>query len=376
MNEVRVAVIGVGHLGRIHARLLTQQPGARLVGIVDPVDTAREAVAGELACTAFADPIALVGQIDAAIIATPSRHHHAVAAELLAQGVHVFVEKPMTLNVGDADDLIREAAARNLVLQVGHVERFNPAFVAARPHLGEPKYIEAVRAGTFTCRSTDVGVVLDLMIHDIDIVLSLVDDEVSRVEALGAAVFGPNEDWAQARLTFAGGCVANFSASRVAMEPARRMQVVAHDRIASIDFGARQARVMHPSERVLAGDVDVNTLAPAERAELVAKLSTEFLPIVDLPVEESNAIVQEQREFIAAVQHTGEVSVSGRDGRRALDVAERVLVAIATHRWDGAADGSVGPRPSSSEPALAEPILRGPHWGQIRHASRARRRAG
>jgi predicted dehydrogenase len=376
VNEVRFAVIGVGHLGRIHARLLKQQPGAQLVGIVDPVQSSREAVAAELGCPAFADHTELAGRIDAAIVATPSRYHHAVAADLLAHGVHVFVEKPMTLNVGDADDLIREAAARNLVLQVGHVERFNPAFVAARPHLGEPKYIEAVRAGTFTCRSTDVGVVLDLMIHDIDIVLSLIDDEVMSVEALGAAIFGPNEDWAQARLTFASGCVANFSASRVAMEPARRMQVVAHDRMAIIDFAARQARVMRPSERVLAGDIDVNAFDAAERTELVANLSAHYLPITDLAVEESNAIVQEQREFVAAVQQAADVSVSGRDGRRALDVAERVLVAIATHRWDGAADGSVGPRPGAPVPAMAEPILRGPHWGQIRHGTRSRRLAG
>jgi predicted dehydrogenase len=376
VNEVRFAVIGVGHLGRIHARLLKQQAGAQLVGIVDPVPAAREAVAAELACPAFSDHTELAGRIDAAIIATPSRQHHAVAAELLAQGVHVFVEKPMTLNVGDADDLIRVAAARNLVLQVGHVERFNPAFVAARPHLGEPKYIEAVRAGTFTCRSTDVGVVLDLMIHDIDIVLSLVDDEVTSVDALGAAVFGPNEDWAQARLTFAGGCVANLSASRVAMEPARRMQIVAHDRMASIDFASRRARVMRPSEQVLAGDVDVNALAPAERTQLVANLFTDYLPVTDLPGLDSNAIVEEQREFVAAVREVAEVSVSGRDGRRALDIAERVLVAIATHRWDGAADGAVGPRPGSAVPAMAEPILRGPHWGQIRHAARSRRLAG
>src|SRR5262245_15209090 len=226
MNRLRVAVIGVGHLGRIHARLMAQASEAELVAVIDPSSEARAAVGAELKIPALAHYQSLLGQIDAAIVATPSRLHHAVAIDLLKHGVHVFVEKPMTLNVGDASDLIAAAAAHDLVLQVGHVERFNPALLAATPHLSEPKYIDAVRSGPFTCRSVDIGVVLDLMIHDIDVVLSLVGDELVSVEALGAAVFGPNEDWAQARLTFEGGCVANLFASRVAWQAQRTMQIV------------------------------------------------------------------------------------------------------------------------------------------------------
>src|SRR5205823_1027499 len=202
----------------VHARLLSQVEGVELAGVVDPSETARTAVANQLNADSFADHVPLLGKIDAAIIAVPSRLHYAVANDLLAHGIHVFVEKPMTLNVGDADGLIDEASSRGLVLQVGHVERFNPAYEAAAAHIGDPKYIDAVRSGPFTCRSTDIGVVLDLMIHDIDIALTLVKDEVIAVEALGAAVIGPNEDWAQARLTFAGGCVANFFASRVSWQ--------------------------------------------------------------------------------------------------------------------------------------------------------------
>jgi predicted dehydrogenase len=175
---------------------------AKLVGVVDPSETARNRIAAELKVPAFADHRELLGRIDAAIIAAPSRLHHAVAIDLLRHGVHVFVEKPLTLNVGDADELVAEAASQRLVLQVGHVERFNPAFIAAAPHLSQPKYVSANRSSTFTCRSTDVGVVLDLMIHDIDLALALAgdDDDVVAVEALGAAVIGPNEDWAEARL--------------------------------------------------------------------------------------------------------------------------------------------------------------------------------
>jgi predicted dehydrogenase len=361
----------VGHLGKIHARLVRGVEGAILVGVADPAREAREAAAAELGTLAFPSHAALLGQIDAAIIAAPSRFHHAVAAELLAHGVHVFVEKPMTLNVGDADELIAAAAARRLVLQVGHVERFNPALLAALPHLAEPKYIEAVRAGSYTCRSTDIGVVLDLMIHDIDVVLSLVEDEVVGIQALGAAVLGPNEDWAQARLQFAGGCVANLSASRVAMHQQRCMQIVSHDRFLAIDFAARQARLMRPADSVLAGEIDVNALSPADKAHLKDHLFTDYLPTEQLPVAQSNALLEEQKQFIAAVRGADRVRVSGRDGRRALDVAERILVEIAAHRWDGTSEGEIGPRRE-----VPEPILRGPHWHQARRGIVRRRLAG
>jgi predicted dehydrogenase len=351
--------------------LLRDVPSAELAGVVDPSAEACQPLAAELGVPAFADHRLLAGRIDAAIIAAPSRLHHAVAADLLSQGIHVFVEKPMTLSVGDADDLIRAAAANQLVLQVGHVERFNPALTAALPHVGEPKYIEAVRAGSFTCRSTDIGAVLDLMIHDIDVALSLVQDEVVGIEALGAAVLGPNEDWAQARLTFAGGCVANLSASRVATRPQRWMQVAAHDRYATIDFAGRTAQVMRPSDAVLAGEIDVNRLSPAERTHLKDNLFSEYLPLVELPVAETNALLEEQRQFVAAIRGQSQVTVDGQAGRRALDVAERILVAIAAHRWDGTADGAVGPRQE-----VREPVLRGPHWHQSRRAAVRRRMAG
>ncbi|HMC12578.1 MAG TPA: Gfo/Idh/MocA family oxidoreductase [Pirellulaceae bacterium] len=363
MNKLRLAVIGVGHLGQIHARLLAQVAGVELVGIVDPSETARAAVAAELKVAAFAEHAPLLNQIDAAIIATPSRLHHAVAFDLLEHGIHVFVEKPVTLNVGDADDLIAEAAARRLVLQVGHVERFNPAFLAAAPHLADPKYIDAVRSGPFTCRSTDIGVVLDLMIHDIDIVLSLVQDELLSVQALGAAVLGPNEDWAQARLTFAGGCVANLFASRVAWQPQRSMQVLSCECAAVIDFAARQAKQMRASPQVLEGQLNVNQLDPTARRHLKDHLFSDYLPLTDVPVAESNPLLEEQREFVAAIRGEAAVRVSGSDGRRALDVAERILAGIAAHRWGGVAAGAVGPRFETRDS-----VLRGPHWRQrVRH---------
>jgi predicted dehydrogenase len=367
VSKLRLAMIGVGHLGQIHARLIQQAQDAELVAIVDPSEAARTAIGAELRVASHAEHFPLLGQIDAAIIATPSRLHHAVALDLLRHGIHVFVEKPITLNVGDADELIAEAAARDLVLQVGHVERFNPAFIAAQPHLCEPKYIDAVRCGPFTCRSTDVGVVLDLMIHDIDLVLAMVDEELLSVHSLGAAVFGPNEDWAQARLTFAGGCVANLSASRVAWQAQRTMQVVSCEGTVGIDFAARRTRLMRTGERLQSGGFDVAALDASERGQVKDRLFTDFLPLTDLSIAETNPLAEEQREFIAAIGGQADVRVSGRSGRRALDVAERILTEIAAHRWEGAAAGAIGPRFQTRDAAL-----RGPHW---RQAAR-RRKAG
>lgn len=370
MSKLRLAVVGVGHLGKIHARLARQLPDVELVGVVDPSTEARAAVAAELNVPAHADHAPLLGQIDAAIIATPTRLHYAVAQDLLAHGVHTFIEKPVTLNVGDADDLIQLAESRGLVLQVGHVERFNPALVAALPHVGEPKYIDAARCGPYSCRSTDIGVVLDLMIHDIDVALSLVAGDLTSVSALGAAVIGPNEDWAQARLTFAGGCVVNLRASRVAWTAQRTMEVVCSDCLAAIDYGARKSQVMRHGDAVASGEFDIHALSPAERTHLKDHLFTEYLPLTDLPVVETNALLEEQREFAGAIRGQTEVRVSGRDGRRALDVAERILAEIAAHRWDGTAVGPIGPRYETREP-----ILSGPHWQHSRKAAE-RRKAG
>jgi predicted dehydrogenase len=367
MSKLRLAVIGVGHLGQIHTRLLGQVDTVELVGVVDPIESARMAASAELNVPAYATPAPLIGQIDAAIVAVPSRLHHGIAIDLLRHDIHVFVEKPMTLNVGDADELIAEAAARRLVLQVGHVERFNPALAAASPHLRKPIYIDAARTGPYTCRSTDIGVVLDLMIHDIDVTLSLADDELVSVQALGAAVIGPNEDWAQARLIFASGCVANLFASRVDWQARRSMRVVCYGCIADIDFGAHQARLIPTDHRLLDHDFDIASLEPAERARFKDRVLTDYLPVKELPVAQSNPLLEEQREFVAAIQGRKAVRVSGSSGRQALDVAERILAEISAHRWEGSAKGAVGPRFETRTS-----VLRGPHWRQ----PATRRKAG
>ena len=369
MSKLRVAVIGVGHLGKIHARLLRGVEEAELVSIVDPVEAARTAVADDLHVPAFADLRPLLGQIDAAIIATPTRFHHAVAAELLNSGVHVLIEKPITPSVADAKELVALAERHSLVLQVGHVERFNPAFVAAQPHIAEPRYIEVFRTAPYTCRSVDVGVVLDLMIHDLDLVLTLAKSEVIAVDALGSAVFGPNEDWAQARLTFQNGCIANLTASRVSPTMQRSMSAHWQGGSANIDFAAKKASLLS-HEPVLEEPIDVTQASPAEQSLIKERLFQDYLPLRELPVVDSNAILEEQRDFVTSIRESRQPQVSGRDGLRALDAAERVQAGIAAHRWDNSSHGRIGPHYEEHQGILA-----GPHWQRM-HARAFRRMAG
>jgi predicted dehydrogenase len=369
MTKLRIAVIGVGHLGKIHARLLRGVEGAQLVGIVDPVEAARNAVAADLQVPAFADHRPLLGQIDAAIIATPTRFHHAVAAELLASGVHVLVEKPITPGVADAKELVSLAEQHSLVLQVGHVERFNPAFVAAQQHITDPKYIDVSRNAPYTCRSVDVGVVLDLMIHDLDLVLAITKSEIVAVEALGSSVFGPNEDWAQARLTFQNGCVANLTASRVSPTVQRSLSAHWEGGSANIDFAAKKANVISHVP-VLDEHIDVLRASPAEQTQIKERLFQDYLPLRELPVNDSNAILEEQRDFVSSIREFHQPQVSGRDGLRALDAAERILTSLAAHQWDGSSNGRIGPHHEERQSVLA-----GPHW-QRKQAGIFRRMAG
>jgi predicted dehydrogenase len=344
MNRLRVAVVGCGHLGSIHARLLRSLDEVQLVGVVDPLAAARERVAAECAVPAYADVDALGGQLDAAIIATPTAQHHAVAEQMLSHGVHVLVEKPMTRTVAEANRLIALAHRQGLVLQVGHVERFNPAWNAVAPQLAGPQYIEAVRAGAYTFRSTDVSIVLDLMIHDLDLALSLAQSPVVEVEAMGIALFGPHEDVALARLKFANRCIAVLKASRASYEPQRTMHVWSHQAYAAIDFAKSEARLMRPAPAVLHGDVDLTRCPPEERQHVQETMFRDLLCVETLQIERANAILQEQREFVASIQHGAPVRVPGQQGREALAVAEQILESIRAHRWNSTLPDAVGPQ--------------------------------
>jgi predicted dehydrogenase len=321
---------------------------------------ARENVATECGTAAFADYRELIGRIDGAIVATPTKYHHQVAMDLLRRRVPVLVEKPLADSVERCNELATVARRSNVILQVGHIERFNPAFVAAAPYVRAPKYMEAVRAAGFTFRSIDIGVVLDLMIHDLDLVMALADSPVTEIRAMGLAIVGKHEDVANARIEFENGCVANLSASRVSPVLSRRMQVWSQQAYAAIDFGNRAASVIRPSEAILRRQIDVNSMNDEARIQLKDQLTAEHLPLEPLEVENRNAMQDEQRDFIDSVRRGSQPKVTGEAGRDVVAVAEKILEQIASHRWNGRIDGPIGPL---ATPPL--PILRGPHWDRV-----------
>lgn len=329
MKPVRVAVFGCGHLGRIHARLIRNHPSCEFVGVYDTVAASRDAIAREFNTVAWHDAEVLARQIDAAVIATPTRFHHAVAADLLRRDVHCLVEKPVTTTLDEADELVDLAVRHQRVLQVGHVERFNPAWRAVRPLITQPRFLHATRASGYTFRSTDVGVVLDLMIHDLDLVLSTLTAELVQVHAWGQAVVGPHEDVAHARLQFADGAVAQLSASRVSLQNQRSMQIVCDDAHFSLDMAAGSAKVAKLSARLMRGDVDPNSLSLEERMQLRDHFFSDLMPVEEVAVAPSNAIEAEQRDFLEAIRGSHSPQVTGSAARRTLAVAQQIVDQIA-----------------------------------------------
>ena len=357
MRRLRVAVVGAGRLGGFHAQKLAATEDVDLVAVVDPVPEARNRVALECHAQALPDCRGLASRIDAAVVATPTRLHHALGMELLAAGVHLLIEKPLTSTAAEADQLVEAARRAGVVLQVGHVERFNPAMIAAAPHLRDPKYIEAVRAGGFTFRSTDVGAVLDLMIHDLDLILSLVRSPVRKVEALGLSVLGGHEDVANARLEFRSGCVATLSASRVSYQAVRRMQAWAPRAMADVDFATRTTTLIRPSETLAARRFQADSLSAQQVDYYKQHLLEEHLPREVFEFEPVDALMLEVRDFVDSVRTSRPPRVSGEQGRDAVALAEQILAEIHSHAWDEAADGPVGPW------ATPRPrVIPAPHW--------------
>lgn len=363
-KPLRLAVIGTGHLGRIHARLAHANSAFELVAIVDPIVSARDAVASELGVESHHDHHELVGRIDAAIVAAPTCFHHDLGIDLLQQGVDLLIEKPLARSLDEAEQLVQCAARNKRILQVGHIERFNPALVAARPHIRVPKFIEANRLSGYSFRSTDIGVVLDIMIHDVDVILDLVDARVARVEALGASVMGQHEDIANARLTFENGCVASLSASRVSPTMARTMQVWSADGFTGIDFAEGTARLIRPDHSKLADVGDPTAMTTEEKSHARDRLFEDFFDTQEIVTEPRNALADEQADFASAITNGHAPRVSAEAGRDALSVCQRILDSIQSHAWEG--DGH------ASQPERA--TLRGPHWSTTGGA--IRRQAG
>ncbi len=303
MPQLRAAVIGAGYLGRFHAEKYAVLEDTALTAVVDPIPERARGLAESFGARAYADHLSVLDRIDLASIVVPTEAHFEVARALLEAGIHVLIEKPMTRTLEEADVLIRIARQRGLVLQVGHLERFNPALRALEGTLKEPLFIESHRIASFQPRGTDVSVVLDLMIHDIDIVLTMVKSELSAIRAVGVPVLSPEVDIANARLEFRDGCVANVTASRVSHSPVRKVRVFQSDAYISIDY---QERAIAIARR------EADPAAKPYGFRIVQEARS---------FEQSDPLGLELRAFVTSVRDGTAPLVSGEDGRRALQVA-------------------------------------------------------
>jgi predicted dehydrogenase len=308
-GQLRIAVVGVGHLGQHHARLLAAMDDVRIVGLVDTKPGRAAEIGSKFGVTGFdhVRDLPLDG-LDAVTIAVPTVSHVDVAGPLIEAGVSLLVEKPLASSLADADRLVEAAARRGVILAAGHTERFNPAVVAALPHVSSPRFIEVHRLGTFPERSLDIDVVFDVMIHDLDLLLASVKSEVTGIEAIGVNVLTSRTDIANVRLRFASGCIANVTASRISRDKVRKVRFFQRDSYLSIDYAAQEAEIYR----------------------LVAQNGRPSIHGGKLDVQRDEPLRAELADFVDAVRHRREPGVSGRAGRDALELATKVAEAMET----------------------------------------------
>lgn len=305
MSKIRAAVIGVGYLGRFHAQKYAQLDACELVAVVDGRDEVRKAVAAEVGSQPVADYRELLGKVDAVSVVTPTPAHFEIADAFLAAGAHVLVEKPITETPEQARGLIAQAAKHKKILQVGHLERFNAAVLAAEPHLHAPRFMECVRLAPYKERGTDVNVVLDLMIHDIDLVQSLAGSDIESIDAIGTPVFSGEIDIANARIRFVNGCVANTTASRVSLKTERKLRIFEDAAYISLDLQQKILTLIRKRDGVpQPGQLPVS--------------------IEEANLEQGDALKSEIESFLDCIRNNKRPVVSGEDGLRALETAIRI----------------------------------------------------
>jgi predicted dehydrogenase len=322
---LRVAVIGVGHLGKHHARILSSLPGVELVAVVDTNRARAEEIAAATNTQPAFDARDVAGRVDAVTIAAPTDIHRSLALPFLRAGVGVLVEKPMASSLDEADEMIADAADGAATLAVGHTERFNPALAAARPFLTDPRFIEVHRLGTFPERSLDIDVVFDLMIHDLDVVLSLVNSDVESLEAVGVPVVTNRVDIANARLRFANGCIANLTASRISRDRVRKIRFFQAKAYLSIDYSAQKVDVWRLVQGAGPAPFDGAQGRPFDAAQ--GRPSIEG---GEIAVTNEEPLIRELTDFVDAVVSRRAPVVTGEAGRRALGVAQTITDKIRT----------------------------------------------
>jgi len=352
MSRLRMVVVGTGALGKHHARILSQLPSVELVAVADCNADSAQAVAQTCRTRWLTDyrELLLAEQIDAAVVAVPTFAHRDVAADFLRRHIPVLVEKPLASNFDHARQLVALAKESQTLLQVGHIERFNPAFQAAELLVHDPKYIRAERYSPYAFRSTDIGVVHDVLIHDLDLVLQLVGSPLRQpdgVEAFGITILGGHEDCVQVRLRFQNGCVADLSANRVSPETKRCMQVWSQDGCVQIDFAKREVMRVSPSDLLRFGP---SPLAKAREPganieQLKQDVFGKYLSVDRPTIPSLDQLTAELSSFVESVDNKRPAVVDGDQALETMRVAELVLTSVATHHWSGANVGPAGPRP-------------------------------
>ncbi len=320
MEKLKVGVVGTGYLGKIHTKLLKTHQNIDFIGIYDADNQTAQNVANEFSVTSFDNLDKLTEQCDALIVATPTSTHYETASKIIEKGKHVFIEKPITASIEEAEKLVKLAKEKNVKIQVGHIERFNPALLAVEKYSLEPMFIQTDRLAQFNPRGTDVAVVLDLMIHDIDIILSLIKSKVTQINASGVAVVSDTLDIANARLEFENGAVANVTASRISLKKMRKMRIFQRDGYYSLDFTNGTAEIYR-----LINNNDEKPETTIALGELGNGDKKKFVVYEQPQIPEVNAMQYEQKLFFDAILKNSRPVVNGEDGLRALRVAEEII---------------------------------------------------
>lgn len=316
---IKIGVLGAGHLGKIHLKLIKEVPDFELLGFFDPNQEIAEKTSAEMGVKSFSNMDELIDAVDAVDIVTPTLSHFDCASKALKKSKHIFIEKPITNTVEEAKELIQLAEEADVKVQVGHVERFNPAFIAARPYCNHPMFIESHRLAQFNPRGTDVSVVLDLMIHDLDIILSLVKSNVKKISASGVAVVSDTPDIANARIEFDNGCVANLTASRISLKNMRKIRIFQKDAYLSVNFLSKEAEVVRLTTVVEEPDplsVVIDLGEGKGQKEIYFEKPD---------VRPNNAILEELKSFANSIIQNTPTEVSIHDGYNALDVAHKII---------------------------------------------------
>lgn len=359
-TRLRAAVVGVGHLGQHHARVLAAIPEVELVAVSDARPEQARAVAEKNGTTAVLDYRELLDRVDLVSVAVPTVLHREVAGAFLERGIPTLIEKPLATSLAEAEELVALAHAKGTLLQVGHIERFNPALSAIEGLPFQPKYISGERLSTYTFRSTDIGVVLDLMIHDIDLVLSWNPSPVRSVSAVGVSVFGGHEDVANARVEFENGCVVNLTASRASYQPTRKMRLWGPEGYVTLDFASKQGTIVRPSDQLRRGDLGLGEVDLTQPAAVKAHLFGKILRVDQVQAEGREPLALELEDFVRSVRTGTRPKVTGDDALRAMALADAILAEIEAHQWEGHLPGPMGPHELPAPLSSQSSVLRGP----------------